>query len=117
MLWPHISALWENRGTEKVETLKNQGQHSFPPNVMKFGEQVGYTYAKAQPMPFGCQQFPSMDLYTFPITSKPEVRPQQLSLRSQHLSITNLMVPSGTSVFCFVGTYKILQDSKCCRMY
>ena len=28
---PLAIALWVDRGTEKVETLKNQGQLSFPP--------------------------------------------------------------------------------------
>ena len=41
-------------------------------------------------------QFPSMDLYTFTITSEPKVR--LLQLRSQNLSLSNLKVPSGNSM-------------------
>ena len=57
--------MWVNRGMEQVETSKNQGQLSFPPNVMKFGQQVGDTYTYAQSMSFCCHQFNSMELYTF----------------------------------------------------
>ena len=71
----------------------NQGQVKLPPNVMKFKQQVGDTYTYTQSMSFCCHQFLSMDLYTFPITSEPEVRP--LQLRSQNLSLTNLKVPLG----------------------
>ena len=51
---------------------------------MKFGQQLGDTYTYAQLMSFCCHQFRSMDLYTFPIISEPEVRP--LQLRSQNIS-------------------------------
>ena len=75
---------------------KNQGQLSFPPNIMKFGQQGGKNYTYAQVIRFCCNKFVSMNLYTFPITSEPEVRP--LQLRCQNFSLKNLKVPSENSM-------------------
>ena len=54
-------------------------------------------------MHFWCHQFPLMYLFTFSITTEPDVVPYQLM--SQNLSLINIQLPSGTRM-----------DSKHCPM-
>ena len=53
-----------------------------------------------------------MDLYTFPITSGPEV--ESLQLRSHNLGLRNIMVPSGNSMG---SKYRELAINGICNLY